>query len=130
MGVESLKSNLLAGEYQTYEAFFADLWLIWDNAKMYNKKESDLYQLADDMEKRTRTELEKFKADNQLQVDVLPAGSALTRARSRVPNSRALARHSSEIQSGFGLVEAGAGGTLDSLSKTCDRAALASLNRR
>ena len=62
---------------------------------MYNKKESDLYQLAEDMEKRTRTEIEKFKVDNQLQDAVLPAGSALTRARSLLPDAKALNRHSS-----------------------------------
>ena len=57
MDFDTLKKNLLAGKFSTYEEFFGDLQLIWDNCKLYNMIGSEIYKLAERMEKMTRREL-------------------------------------------------------------------------
>lgn len=57
MDFDTLKKALLANKFSTYEEFFADLQLIWDNCKLYNMIGSEIYKLAERMEKMTRREL-------------------------------------------------------------------------
>jgi histone acetyltransferase len=57
MDFDTLKKSLLANKFSTYEEFFADLQLIWDNCKLYNMIGSEIYKLAERMEKMTRREL-------------------------------------------------------------------------
>tara|TARA_B110000285_G_C14899859_1_gene502706 strand:+ start:220 stop:393 length:174 start_codon:yes stop_codon:yes gene_type:complete len=57
MDFDTLKKGLLANKFSTYEEFFADLQLIWDNCKLYNMIGSEIYKLAERMEKMTRREL-------------------------------------------------------------------------
>ena len=57
MDFNSLKTNLNLGKYSTYEDFLADLQLIWDNCKLYNMFGSEIYKLAERMEKTTKREL-------------------------------------------------------------------------
>ena len=72
MDFDTLKKNLLANKFSTYEEFFADLQLIWDNCKLYNMIGSEIYKLAERMEKMTRRELQKFKSAHGLNGLVLP----------------------------------------------------------
>jgi hypothetical protein len=57
MDFNTLKNNLLEGKFQTYEEFLSDLQLIWDNCKLYNMIGSEIYKLAERMEKMCRREL-------------------------------------------------------------------------
>ena len=55
MDFDSLKQNL--ENFTTYEDFFGEIQLIWDNCKTYNMIGSEIYKLAERMEKMTRREL-------------------------------------------------------------------------
>jgi len=79
MDFDTLKKNLLAAKFTTYEEFFQDLQLIWDNCKLYNMAGSEIYKLCERMEKMTKRELQKFKSAHGLNGLVLPA-SGNTRA--------------------------------------------------
>ena len=57
MDLSTLKINLFAGKFNTYEECFIELQLIWDNCKLYNMAGSDIYKLAERMEKVCRREL-------------------------------------------------------------------------
>ena len=57
MDFDTLKKALLSNKFSTYEEFFADVQLIWDNCKLYNMIGSEIYKLAERMEKMTRREL-------------------------------------------------------------------------
>ena len=61
MDFNTLTNNLTEGRFATYDEFLADLQLIWDNCKLYNMVGSEIYKLAERMEKTTRRELQKFK---------------------------------------------------------------------
>ena len=62
MDFSTLKKNLKDGKFSTYEEFLADLQLIWDNCKLYNMVGSEIYKLAERMEKMSRREIQKFKS--------------------------------------------------------------------
>ena len=57
MDFSTLKKNLNDAKFSTYEEFLADLQLIWDNCKLYNMIGSDIYKLAERMEKISRREI-------------------------------------------------------------------------
>jgi hypothetical protein len=61
MDFNTLRTNLLDGKFTTYEDFLSDLQLIWDNCKLYNMIGSEIYKLAERMEKMSRREIQKFK---------------------------------------------------------------------
>lgn len=88
MDFDTLKKNLLAGKFSTYEEFLMDLQLIWDNCKLYNAQGSEIYKLCERMEKMTRREIQKFKSAHGLNGLVIP-NSGATRAQ---PASRASKR--------------------------------------
>jgi hypothetical protein len=62
MDFNTLRTNLLDGKFTTYEDFLSDLQLIWDNCKLYNMIGSEIYKLAERMEKMSRREIQKFKS--------------------------------------------------------------------
>lgn len=72
MDFNTLKKNLNDGKFATYEEFLSDLQLIWDNCKLYNMQGSEIYRLAERMEKMTRRELQKFKSQYGLNGLTLP----------------------------------------------------------
>lgn len=57
MDFDTLKKNLLAGKFSTFEEYLLDLQLIWDNCKLYNLQGSEIYKLCERMEKMTRREV-------------------------------------------------------------------------
>jgi len=82
MDFNTLKTALLASKFTTYEEFFTDLQLIWDNCKHYNMQGSEIFKLAERMEKMTKRELQKFKSGHGLHGVVLPSTST---ARAQPP---------------------------------------------
>ena len=62
MDFQTIKENLNSGAYPTYDAFFADIQLIWDNCKTYNMAGSDIYKLAEYMEKLAKRSIQKFRS--------------------------------------------------------------------
>lgn len=56
------QKNLEKGKFQTYDEVFAEIQLIWDNCKLYNLAGSDIYKLAEYMEKFTKRTIQKFRA--------------------------------------------------------------------
>lgn len=49
MDLGTIKRRLDAGGYRTFSAFCKDVRLVWDNARMYNPKDSGIYMIADRM---------------------------------------------------------------------------------
>jgi hypothetical protein len=88
MDFDSLKKNLLAGKFNTYEEYLFDLQLIWDNCKLYNRQGSDIFKLCERMEKMARREIQKFKSAHGLNGLVIPN----TGATRPLPPSRASKR--------------------------------------
>ena len=83
MDFDTLKKNLLAGKFATYEEFFQDLQLIWDNCKHYNMAGSDIYKLCERMEKMSKREMQKFKSAHGLNGLVLPTSAPKPAAPAR-----------------------------------------------
>lgn len=48
------QKNLAKGKFVNYEDVFAEIQLIWDNCKSYNMAGSEIYKLAEYMEKLTK----------------------------------------------------------------------------
>ena len=68
MDFSTIKKSLQkGGKYETYEDLFADVQLIWDNCKTYNIAGSDIYKLAEYMEKLAKRCIQKFRAANGIQ---------------------------------------------------------------
>lgn len=56
----TIKNNLK--EYTSYETFFSDIQLVWDNCKQYNIAESEIYRMAEELERTTKKLIQKFTA--------------------------------------------------------------------
>ena len=54
MDLKTCRSKLVKQKYKKFEEFFQDIQLIWDNCKTYNIQGSDIYKLAEDMERLSR----------------------------------------------------------------------------
>ena len=78
MGFATLKTNLLAGYYKTYDSFVNDLFLIWHNAKVFTLKEKPLYKEAVEMEKISKAEIQKLIDQKKLPNLSIPDGDRLT----------------------------------------------------
>jgi hypothetical protein len=57
----SIKDALNKKKYETYDQFFSDIQLIWDNCKSYNIAESEIYRMAEDLERTTKKLIQKLK---------------------------------------------------------------------
>ena len=66
MGIETVKENLTFGKYMTFEDFFADVQLIWDNAKLFNANNTEIFKLAEKMEKQSLSLISTYKSENNL----------------------------------------------------------------
>jgi hypothetical protein len=51
MDLSTCRKSLVKSKYKNYSEFFSDLQLIWDNCKTYNIAGSEIYILAETMEK-------------------------------------------------------------------------------
>jgi hypothetical protein len=66
MDLRTVRKNLGKGKYKRYEDFFRDVQLIWDNCKTYNIQGSDIYKMAESMEKISRKCVNKCKEDLEI----------------------------------------------------------------
>lgn len=63
MDLRTVRKNLAKGKFKKFEDFFRDLQLIWDNCKTYNIQGSDIYKMAESMEKVSRKCANKAKEE-------------------------------------------------------------------
>jgi len=74
MDFSTIKKALLkGGKYVNFEDVFGDIQLIWDNCKTYNMAGSEIYKLAEYMEKLSKRTVQKFRASNGIQQIQPPA---------------------------------------------------------
>ena len=60
------------GKYNTYDELFNDIQLIWDNCKTYNMAGSEIYKLAEYLEKISKRTIQKFRATLGIQQSQAP----------------------------------------------------------
>lgn len=68
-----LKTSIDNGKLKTYDEVFAEIQLIWDNCKTYNMAGSDIYKLAEYMEKLTKRQVQRFKSQMGLNIPNAPS---------------------------------------------------------
>ena len=51
MDLSTLKRKVIQNQYKHFEAFQTDLMLIWSNCKIYNQETSEIYLMAEQLEK-------------------------------------------------------------------------------
>jgi hypothetical protein len=61
MDLQTVKQKLASNAYESVDACFADVQLIWDNCKLYNMAGSDIYRICERMERAARRELNKYR---------------------------------------------------------------------
>lgn len=66
MDIGTVKLQLLAGKYKTYEELFNDIQLIWDNCKLYNAAGSPITRICEIMEKIAKSKVAKFRTAHGL----------------------------------------------------------------
>ncbi len=62
MDLGTVKTRLLRGEFETFDEFLGQIQLIWDNCKSYNMAGSEIYKICERMERTSRREISKFRA--------------------------------------------------------------------
>jgi len=63
MDLSTVKKKLDEKKYPTYQAFFDDIQLIWNNCKAYNISESNIYMMAEECEKLTHNLVNSLKKE-------------------------------------------------------------------
>lgn len=66
MDLSTVKEKLSTDAYDSFEACFSDIQLIWDNCKLYNMAGSDIFRICERMERSARRELNKFRQQHGL----------------------------------------------------------------
>ena len=51
MDLGTVNSRLKGGKYGTIYEVIYEVGLVWDNCKLYNREDSQIYRMADKMEK-------------------------------------------------------------------------------
>ncbi|CDW88115.1 bromodomain containing protein [Stylonychia lemnae] len=67
MDLSTVRKNLEKGRFKYFEEFFSDVQLIWSNCKNYNVSGSDIYRLAENMERRSKKLIRDLK--EQLKIE-------------------------------------------------------------
>jgi len=85
MDLATVKASLMKGKFTSYEEFFAEMQLIWDNCKLYNMAGSDIYRICERMEKVARRETQKFRQAHGIPAPTTtaPAGQLRKRTASK-----------------------------------------------
>jgi hypothetical protein len=65
MDISSIRMKLKNREYETYESFFGDIQLIWDNCKSYNIVDSEIYRMAEDCERTSKRMIQKVRQNKK-----------------------------------------------------------------
>jgi hypothetical protein len=95
MDIGTVKSQLLAGKYRTYEELFNDIQLIWDNCKLYNAAGSPITRICEIMEKIAKSKIAKFRTAHGLPTPSNVLNQASTRTK-RQSSKNAPERSSSQ----------------------------------
>ena len=72
--IQSTQKNLDKGRYKYFEELFSDIQLIWSNCKTYNVSGSEIFKLAENMERRAKKLVKDLKV--QLKIDHAGADAA------------------------------------------------------
>lgn len=54
MDISTIRNKVKNKDYDGFEAFYADIQLVWDNCKAYNIAESEIYRMAEDLERTSK----------------------------------------------------------------------------
>jgi hypothetical protein len=74
MDLGTVKANIERGDiYENFEDVFTDLQLIWGNCKLYNQSGSDIYRLAENMERKCKKLIKELRSSLNLEVQTLSA---------------------------------------------------------
>lgn len=65
MDLETLRSNIFNHKYVMVQEALNDLQQIWTNCKIYNMEGSDIYRMAETLEKQSRKFVEKYYKINK-----------------------------------------------------------------
>ena len=85
MDFATIKNALLkGGKYVTFDDVFGEIQLIWDNCKTYNMAGSEIYKLAEYMEKLSKRTIQKFRSANGIQQAQPPAPQPLPSKKIRL----------------------------------------------
>ncbi|TNV81063.1 hypothetical protein FGO68_gene5251 [Halteria grandinella] len=69
MDLGTVKDNIEKGDvYEHFEDAFADLQLIWSNCKLYNQSGSDIYRLAENLERRCKKLIKELRSSLNLEI--------------------------------------------------------------
>lgn len=63
MDLQTIQKKIKTRKYATFAEFQADVQLIWSNCKEFNKEGSDIYKLADKLEKESKKLIKKHKTN-------------------------------------------------------------------
>lgn len=74
MDLQTIKQKLASNSYDSVDACFADVQLIWDNCKLYNMAGSDIYRICERMERAARRELNKYRQQQGMPLQSAPVG--------------------------------------------------------
>lgn len=73
MDLGTVKDNIEKGDvYEHFEDAFADLQLIWSNCKLYNQSGSDIYRLAENLERRCKKLIKELRSSLNLEAHQAP----------------------------------------------------------
>ena len=67
MDLSTVKKNIDKAKYTHFEEVFADLLLIWSNCKLYNVSGSEIYILAENMERRCKKLIKELRVTLKLE---------------------------------------------------------------
>lgn len=60
MNLNKIMKNLHKSQYTTVRQCLDDIQLVWDNCKLYNVEDSDIYKLAVSLEEETRALVKEY----------------------------------------------------------------------
>jgi hypothetical protein len=60
MNINKIMKNLHKSQYTTVRQCLDDIQLVWDNCKLYNVEDSDIYKLAVSLEEETRALVKEY----------------------------------------------------------------------
>lgn len=79
MDIGTISDNIEKEDvYEHFEDVFADLQLVWGNCKLYNQSGSDIYRLAENMERRCKKLIKELR--HSLNIEA-PSAAPVTSAQ-------------------------------------------------
>jgi hypothetical protein len=65
MDLGTIKQKIETSKYKNTQEILADISLIWDNCKTYNRSDSGIYKMAEALEKFTKKTMLKLKIETK-----------------------------------------------------------------